>query len=495
VEVAFRAAVVWVACAITVIIGLALVVKSTSYGLPLPLLPVAVGTPLWLVSTRRTGMALAVVLLYLGLLDGFLKLKTGSNVATLGRDILLYAVAIAMTVRARGPYRMPPLGGWVVAWTVVILVQLANPGNYSMSHAVASMRQDIEFVPLFFMGFAALRSHASLHAFFGLLLAVATINGAVAAYQSALTPQQLAGWGPGYAEFKDSRTFADAGGKSRVRPPGLGPDEGFGGALGATALPGGIVLIMTYRRRRWLLAPIVLGVVGAAIGVLTSQSRSAVIMAIVAVLALLGLIALARQAKRALMTVILMAVMAVAAVEATGSYNSSTFDRYASIAPGKAPSTIYDSRATTWFQLTPKYMSEIPFGAGLGKVGPAASKVGGVATGWNAETQFTFLIVEAGIPALLVFLAFQGALCSTILSGLRCERDPHTVVLMAALAAPLFCYAAGWFFGVNTTEPPNAPYLWLAAGVISWWLVRRPTVGRGSVEPRLRPQIAAQPGS
>src|SRR5438270_3408 len=141
-----RVALVWSACAVTVMIGVWLVFKARYYGLPLPVLPLAVGIPAWLAVTKRTGLALAVVLLYMGLLDGVVKLRTGGQAATLGRDVLLYAVAIGMAVRAPGPFRMPPLGGWVVAWTVVVLIQLANPRNSSMLHAFVSLRQDLEFV-------------------------------------------------------------------------------------------------------------------------------------------------------------------------------------------------------------------------------------------------------------------------------------------------------------------------------------------------------------
>jgi hypothetical protein len=471
-----RAAVVWAACGITVTIGIWLVLKARYYGLPLAVLPLAVGVPAWLATTRRTGLALAVVLLYLGLFDGVVKLKAGGQAATLGRDVVLYAVAIGMAARARGPFRMPALRGWVVAWTVVVIVQLANPGNSSMSHAVASLRQDLEFIPLFFIGFVALRTHASLHAFFALLLAVAAINGPVAAYQSSLTPHQLSAWGPGYSALinsqGDARVFKGSDGKLQVRPMGLGADMGFGGILGATALPGGIALLITYRRRPWLLGLVVLGMIGAGIGVLTSQSRSSVVTAIVAVVATLGLLAVGRQGKGALVALGLVVAVAAAAVNAIGSYDPGTFYRYKSIAPSSAASTIYSSRVGTWATI-PQYMREIPFGAGLGKVGPAAKKAGGMATDWNAESQFNFLIVETGIPGLLVFLSFQAALCSTVLRALRRERDPHTVVLMAGLAAPLFGFAVNWFIGVNTTSTPNAPYLWLAAGVISWWLVTR----------------------
>jgi len=49
---------------------------------------------------------------------------------------------------------------------------------------------------------------------------------------------------------------------------------------------------------------------------------------------------------------------------------------------------------------------------------------------------------------------------------------------MAGLAAPLFGFAVNWFVGVNTTSSPNAPYLWLAAGVIAWWLADRRSLVR-----------------
>jgi len=470
-----RGAIMWAACALAAATGIALAVKAPAAGLPLPVLAAAVAIPAWLALTKRTGVALAVVLLYLGLIDGVVKLQTGSHAATLGRDVFLYAVAIGAALRARGPFRLPALSGWVLLWTAIVIMQLANPADQSLSHALASLRQHLEFVPLFFLGYEVLRTHASLNALFALLLTVAAINGAVAAYQSSLTPQQLAAWGPGYATMvlgPDARVFAGANGKPQIRPPGLGSDMGFSGILGATALPGGIALLMAYRRRRWLASLIVLGIIGAAVGVVVGESRSSLISAIVALLAMLGLIAVGRQAKRALIGICLTAATIGVAIVAIGSFDTNAFYRYGSIAPNRVVSTTYSSRQATW-ATTLQYIGEIPLGAGLGTVGPAAGKAGGKLTNWNAESQFSFLIVELGVPGLAVFLLFQAALCSTVVRGLRRERDPRTVVLMAAIAAPLFGYAVNWLVGVNTTSPPNAPYLWLAAGVISWWLVDR----------------------
>jgi hypothetical protein len=183
--------------------------------------------------------------------------------------------------------------------------------------------------------------------------------------------------------------------------------------------------------------------------------------------------AIGRQARQTIIGVLAATAVCLVAVLAIDSYGSSDpFFRFQSIAPSNALATLQEERSGTW-AATPQYMGEIPLGAGIGSAGPAATLYGGGPSKWNAESQFTFLLVEAGLPGLAVFLAFQAALFATILSGLRREHDRRTAVLLAALAAPLFGYAVSWLAGVNTTSTPNAPYLWLAAGVISFWLVSR----------------------
>jgi O-Antigen ligase len=466
-----HAALAWGLCALTILVGIGLTLKSPVSGVALPLLGLFMTIPLWLATTTRTTWALGLVVLYMGLIDGILKIKGNDELIDLGRDVLLYAVVAGMAFRARGPLRLPALGGWALAWTVVILVQLAHPDNGTAVHSIVSLRQHLEFVPLFFVGFVALRTHGALQAFFALLLAVAAINGAVGAYQSSLTPEQLEGWGAGYAELLKGdapRGAEGPDGERRVRPPGLGSDMGFAGILGATALPGGIALLLTLRRRPWLSALVGLGLMGAVVGVLTSQSRGAVITAVVMVLAMLGLTAVGRQAKRSVIALCVAAAVCGVAVMAVDSYDSDIFYRYSSIAPSKALATTQESRAGTWAAI-PDYMREIPLGAGIGSGGPAAGLWDTRPVVWNAESQFTFLIVEAGIPGLVVFLAFQGAVFTAILSGLRRERDPRTAVLLAGLAAPLFGYAVNWLIGINTTSTPNSAYLWLAIGVISYW--------------------------
>src|SRR3954447_18819309 len=158
----------------------------------------------WMFVSERYQVTLAVLAAYLGMLDGFLKLKTGSQLATLGRDLLLYAIVAGALVRfllRKEPIRLPPLSGWILAFAMVVIVGIANPGSYPLIHGLASVRPHLEFVPLFFFGYLVMRNPARLRAFLVLLLVCGAANGVVGAIQFNLTPDQLAAWGPGYSKF------------------------------------------------------------------------------------------------------------------------------------------------------------------------------------------------------------------------------------------------------------------------------------------------------
>lgn len=466
-------------------LALALLVSTKAASLS-PAAPLAAALflvlPAWLFVNRRVEISLAVLVVYLGLLDGILKLMTNVEAATLGRDILLYAIALGMLARLilndRQP-RIPPLTGWIIAWTALVLVQLFNPANGDWTHSISSLRQDLEFVPLFFIGFAVMTSMKRLRVFLALLLALAAVNGGVALVQSGLSPEQLSSWGPGYAALIEGangaapRTSEGADGEKKVRPPGLGSDMGFAGILGAVALPGGLALLLTRRRgtyAAWFCVPLM---VMALIAVITSQSRSAIVTAVVAALAFVGLAVVSRQASRVILSLVVAGILVFISVTIVTDGDKDALFRYRSITPDQIVQTTIDSRSST-LALIPKYMGDFPLGAGIGSVGPAAGTIG--ISGRNApsaESQFTFLIAELGIPGLLLFMAFYAHLLTVIVTRLGALRPRENQLLLAGLAAPLFAFAANWIVGVNTVSTPNSPYLWFSAGVLSFWLLTR----------------------
>ena len=153
----------------------------------------------WMLTSAKTHVTLAVLMVYLAVADGVIKNLSGSPNATLGRDVLLYAIAIGVLLKKihrKEPFSAPPLTGWIVAFVAVVAVQLFNPANESWSHSLASVRPHLEFVPLFFLGYSVMRSPKRIKAFLIILIAVTAINGVVGLVQFGLSPDAAGQLGP-----------------------------------------------------------------------------------------------------------------------------------------------------------------------------------------------------------------------------------------------------------------------------------------------------------
>jgi hypothetical protein len=460
-----------------------------------------IGIAIWMFSTTRYELTLAVVMLYIGLIDGYFKLKTGTQVATLGRDILLYAIVIGALVRwaIRGErVERPPWTGWVIAWVAVVLIQVANPANGTLGHSFAALRPHLEFVPLFFLGYVVLRSERRLRGFLVLMLVVATANGVVGLIQFNMSPDQLASWGPGY-ERKISgegdvaaRGFATDEGDLRTRPFALGSDMGFGGIVGLLAVPAALALLAVGGFATRVAAALLS--IGVILAVVTSQARVALIGAVVAALAYAALSVTSRGAFRAVLALSLAVLVSYASISVlTSSSDEGAFDRYSDIAPSKAANTALDYRRDTLSQI-PNYVRDIPLGAGIGSKGPGGA-TGGRGTGGvglNAESEPTYLLIELGVPGLLVMLGFTLTLVGVSMRRVRRLADPKLRLLVAALAAPLLALLATWVVGISTATTPSSPYIWFAAGALSYWLFgRQPEVPAPAVAqpPELAPVV------
>ena len=441
----------------------------------------ATGT--WMFVSERYERTLTVLLLYLGLLDGYLKLKTNASYATLGRDVLLYAICLGIVARGilrKEEISWPPLSGWVVALMGLCTVEVLNPGNSSVGHSISALRPHVEFVPLFFLGYHVLRTKQRLRNFAVLLLIVGAANGGVGFIQFGLTPDQLAGWGPGYsARIKGgegsavaARTFITQNGISKVRPFGLGGDVGAGGLAGLLALPAGVALLsLGIRRRSGLLAIPLSG--GVLLAIVTSQGRAVVIGSVTVVLSYVLLTIVSKRLIPTLAGLIAVGLVGALVVSSL-SGDSGLTSRYSSITPGKLLKTTNEDRGGS-ITLAPRYVLDYPVGAGLGLVGPAAGRadlVSNDAKGYNGETEFNFLLVELGVLGLILIL---GLTARVLIACGRMRRlvDPELRVLLAAIAAPLFGIAVQFFTGAPTSSSPAAPYYWFVIGALAFWLMPR----------------------
>ena len=449
-------------------------------GLPI-LLAGFVVVPIWMFATNRPAHALAVVLLYMGLLDGFLKLKvaSGNELPTIGRDVLLYAVAIGMLVRAiiqRRPIDLPPLSVWVFLWIALVLIQLANPYNNSWVHAITATRQHIEFVPLFFIGYTVMRTPGRVRAFLLIFLLIAAVNGVVSLVQFNLTPEQLSNWGPGYRGLITGESgvaprvaAGDEEGTTRTRPMALGSDMGFGGVLGGMALPAALALLAASGvslRMKLLVAALGLGAVTA---VATSQARGAIVASLLCVAAFTVIGISARRLPKFIAAFAVVAALSFLVLSEIQGKNETAFARYDSVAPGQVLDTTFREREGL-FKSVPNYVTKYPFGAGLGSVGPASGVFDPPKKrGLSAESQVTYTIVEVGVLGLIVLFGFLTHLLVVVIPKVRRVADRDLRLMLAALAAPFFLLLASAIVGAITPSTPTAPYIWFGAGALLWW--------------------------
>ena len=438
----------------------------------------------WCLAHQRVDQTLAVVALYLGLLDGYAKLRTGSSTITLVRDALLFAIAAGALLRAvatRQRLVLPPLGGLVLAFVTVVLVELANPASRGLTASLAGARQHLEFVPLFFLGYAFVRTESQIRKALIVLVICAAAGGVVSYIQSRLSPDQLAAWGAGYAErIYGTGLFTGAGrvaflgsGDIRVatvRPFGLGSEIGSGAFAAALAFPGLIALLMVARGRlRWAL---VVMSVGISLAVATSGSRGALITVFVSLAAFGMLAAASKNALKVAVGLTLGVTLIYTAFVALGPTNQAA-QRAQSITPTNIVSTFSTDRGAS-VGLFPVLAADHPLGIGLGTVGPAASVGQTAATpgAYNAETEWNFLVLEVGIAGVLAYVALLLRLMWLAMARIRPIAEPALRLDLAALAAPIFGLFVAGFGGPTSASVPGAPYLWLVSGVLAYHLVR-----------------------
>ncbi|MFI5003970.1 MAG: hypothetical protein ACHQE6_03045 [Solirubrobacterales bacterium] len=449
-----------------------------------------------LIVNTRLEVSVALLALYLGLLEGPVKLLSASQAASPVRDVLISAVCLGTLARllvSRERVRLPPLSGWVILFGALVLAEAFNPHTLGVLKILGGFRQQLEWVPFFFFGYLLMRSRERFRQLFVILGVIALANGAVSTYQTRLSPAQLASWGPGYAELVNGNATLTARrylseGVARVRPPALGTDAGFGGSVGVIALAGTVALLATGRRRRWFA---VLLCLGALLAIATSLARLSVVGAALALFCFVLLSASAgRRVTRPLGALLAVAALALplgaVLVSAEGS---SVFSRYTSIAPSNVTSTSTTYKAASLAQI-PNDIVNAPFGFGLATAG-AASSFGGRSTvtleghGHSSETQYNYLMDELGLPGLLLWVGLSAYVTALVVRRLARVEDLDIRIGLAAMFATFIAMLLMGTNGPVTASAAAGPFFWFAVGTAAYWLAgqgrtaaAQPTVAR-----------------
>jgi hypothetical protein len=497
------------AIAALVAMGIAVAVPKPNVLLVLVLFVGVMGV-LALMMSNRLPLTVAILAVYLGLLDGPVKLGIGGGggeeATSAVRNVLIMAVALGAVLRLvvkRERIRFPPLSAWAMGFTALVLIEAFNPRTTSLLKVLGGYRQQLQWVPFFFFAYALMRSKDRFRQFAIILGVIALANGIVATYQTQISPGQLAAWGPGYKlrvegreeelasgaiKHRGARKFFSEG-SGGVRPMALGADSGFGAGVGLVALPCALALIATTRgRRRWIG---ILLCMGALIGIATGLGRIQVVGAAIAVLSFLLLASAAHRMKGAIAVVLGVALLAIPVgavfVSVTGG---GMFSRYEKILEANPTGTCKDCKKEA-IGIIPHEISVAPFGVGLGTVG-AAGAFGGKSTelleghGVTSETQYNFITNELGAPGLILWGGFSILLIVLVVRRLPRVADTDMRIYLAGLSAPLVALFIMGFSGPITASAVLGPYFWFAAGVVAYWFG-----GAARLAPRASPNLSA----
>ncbi len=451
-----------------------------------------------LIVNPRLEVTVTILAVYLGCLDGPLKgFSGGGNLVAVSRNVLITAVAIGALARLaakREPIKLPALSGWVFTFIALVLVEAFNPNTIGFTKIAGGVRQQLEWIPFFFFGYALIRSKDRLRKMFLILGLIALANGIASTVETRLSPQQMASLGPGYSERilgtggVSGTTFFSEG-EGHVRPLALGSDIGFGGGVGLIALPGTLALLAFagYRRRRWV-APLLCA--GALLAVATSLSRTNVLGSIVTLVAFGGFsLSAGRQVIRPLLALLgLLLIATVIVTVLSSTEGSSAFSRYASIGPEKVATAAPSYKEISLKQI-PNDVANDPFGFGLGTSG-AASSFGGKTTvtleghGFSSETEYNFVMNEVGLPGLVFWVSFTLLLIWLGATRMTRLEDIETRVDLAAICAVIIGLTITGFAGAFSAGQGAGPFFWFAAGVCAYWFAGPGLASRAPSAPK-----------
>jgi hypothetical protein len=481
---------------------------AVTIGLPEAKLPVALAVIAGLIGVAtlvvcsRLEITGTLILIYLLLIDGPVKMLTSQREATAAiPDLLILAVSLGALMRLvvnRERIRLPPLTGWVIIWTALVVANAFNPKTQGILAVLGGFSQQLQWVPFFFLGFVLMRSTRRFRQLFVIVGVAAAASGVVAAYQTELTPTQLASWGPGYhalikpEQGKGTGRVYFSEGEARVRPPGLGSEAGASGSIGHVALPMCLALVAITRRKKRLIAALLC--LGAIMAVIVGLGRLQLVGAGLGVAAFVGLSLLSgRQFTRAMGAVLAVVVLAIpAGAILVTSLRSGTFKRYESINTS-SQTTLHKENA--WSQI-PELVSASPLGFGLGNSGPFAGRIGTNKNlleghGLTSETQYNVLLKELGLPGLILWPVISFAISLLILRRIRRVRDGDLAICLAGMLAPFIALPIEGTSGFLGGSLAGGGYFWFAIGVTAYWLAgRRPEPSSSVLE---RGDAAAAP--
>jgi O-antigen ligase len=410
--------------------------------------------------------------------QGFLKIVSNYHpFIHVGADAVVIALLFKVLFKNKGQRKKPPPLTWLFAlhfaWVFIILF---NPYSLSLVSSIAGSKVYISMFLLYFFGYYLVNNLKDVQRLFVVFAALAAVQTVFTIYQGLRGPSSVLSLHPGF-----QIPLAKMGSYA-FRPFGL------------THIPGGpsvyiymVLPILTYfiyyTRSVWLrfFSASLLPLIGVAL--FMCQIRSAIGKAVIAMFVFIVTlttsnvrISFARRFSYIAGSAIL-ASFALFAMFSILGYSAESFEDNERTLARSLSTFDLDAMANARrgsFNRFLKYASDVPFGAGFSRVGAAAGAFPQLQKNdphfpvgyFFSDNLFVLLVIEIGIPGLLIVVAM---ILSILYIGFRIWRTEERQQLLGpqmAIFSSLVAIAAGSYGAEGIVYNPESCFFWLFAGVM-----------------------------
>jgi hypothetical protein len=427
------------------------------------MVPLILVATLWLIAALRYPRQAVWLLLLWVPVQGWIQLNVfnDSSATVLIYEFQMIGIYLVFAFRAlRSPAQFaPPRLVWFavpfVVWTL-LLIPYSLSANGSLLTLVG-LRTYLLPLPLVWIGYHTFTRQGEVENIGALLMLQLAVIAAVAASQYAgLTSQSGAVF-----ELPVGVTYVGV-----IRPPGTFSSPGHYGMYLLLSVPLAIGLLGS-RTKAWKRAAFGIGLAGATVGLIVNTQRATVVLL---VLVFPLILILARRRRAVAHAVIALAVVAAGGLIGGQVAGEAFVSRLNTIAA--------DVRYTLIDTPTERFSDALRtplLGGGLGLASPGVGRL--VAPSFSdrslvsmsvkpSEAFMAALIYQTGVPGLLLFFLFIGALLHGGLQAVRASRRTELGLLAAAiLAFEIAICLQSWAYD-PLHYPPSRVLFWIWAGVL-----------------------------
>lgn len=435
--------------------------------------PVVIGVILIFRSSLIDG--LLIVMAYLATDGAFKLMSAGSPGLRVAIDVLmitLFLRYIQLQLQAKNPKKIfgAPLSILFFLHAAWIFVQYLNPYSIGLVPSIAAFKVYISSLLLYFIVFSAVEDEADIRKLMGMCAALVVLQVVVTIFHFQIGEAGLIKWSHHYLGAMGDRFRG-----IKFRPFGTSNVPGGSSTLLYLLTPMSIGLFIM-KARLWSYGVAALIFWGSAAALVTTQVRSAQVKCLLGISILFLVLALKRRGHKALGFLALIFItsgIALGQLELSDPRIQAVVARTNSL---ENFSEVWSDRSQGVYETTMQIVYRAPFGIGLSRVGAASEPFkdriaadqvfGGF---WSfADNLYKALLIEVGVPGLIIYLSFLFGTILVGISGLLSHtilKDEYLIFQGAAIGA-VIAACTGHLGSEGFLYQPESGITWIFIGAL-----------------------------